>query len=210
MSNGVPAPAGHWRRTRALYLLLLAFLVPVVASYVAYYLVKPEGRTNYGTLIEPQRPVPNMAAVAIDGAAFDLRALKGKWIFVIADTGACDARCEAKLLHMRQQRTMTGKEMEAIERVWFVTDNKPLEARLSTEYAGTHIARVDERVLKEFLPLPAGADADLRDHIWIVDPFGNLMMRWPKNPDPNGTKGDMDRLLKAASLWTRVERGEKP
>ena len=207
--NG-PARASHWRRTRAVYLLALAFIAPVVASYFAYYVVQPAGRTNYGTLIDPQRPVPKIAAVSLDGTPFDLRSLKGKWVFVMTDGAACDAFCESKLLHMRQQRTMTGKEMEGIERVWFVTDKDSVSPRLIADYAGTHIVRADEDALKQFLSMPTSDDANLRDHIWVIDPFGNLMLRWPKNADPKGTKGDMDRLLNAASLWTRFERGGNP
>jgi hypothetical protein len=202
--------ASHWRRRGVLYLLALAFAAPIVASYIAYYVVQPEGRTNYGTLIEPQRSVPHIPGVRIDGTDFDLRALKGKWVFVMVDSAVCNADCEAKLLHMRQQRTMAGKEVERIERVWFATDKDPVAPRLIAEYVGTNVVRTDERALRDFLALPAGTSASLRDHIWVVDPLGNLMLRWPKNPDPKGTKGDMDRLLKAASLWTRVERDDKP
>lgn len=209
MSSASARRASHWRRNRVLYLLLLAFAAPVIASYVAYYVVQPHGRTNYGTLIEPQRPVPALTAQAIGGIEFDLRALKDKWVFVMVDSGACDARCEAKLFHMRQLRTMTGKEMEQVERVWFVTDAQPVATRLVGEYRGTHVVRADERSLRDFLPLPDD-HAALRDHIWLVDPLGNLMLRWPSDPDPQRAKGDMERLLKAASLWTRVERGDKP
>ena len=86
-----PAPSvNHWRRNRVLYLLVVVTLAPILASYFAYYVMPPSGRTNYGTLVEPQRPVPAIPATEVDGAAFDLRSLKGKWVLVIADSGACD------------------------------------------------------------------------------------------------------------------------
>ena len=198
----------HWRRNLPLYLLIAVTLAPILASYYAYYVKPPAGRTNYGTLIEPQRPVPAIAATALDGTPFDLRSLKDKWVFVMADGGACDAYCEAKLFHMRQQRTMTGKERDEIERVWLITDGQPVPTQLIREYEGTHFVRVDERDARAFLALPDAPNADLRDHIWVIDPLGNLMLRWPRNPDPKGTKGDVARLLKAAALWTRVERGK--
>lgn len=201
---------GHWRRNRVLYILILVTLAPIIASYVAYYLLPPAGRTNYGTLIEPQRPVPALSATALDGTAFDLRALKGKWLMVVVDGGACDAACEAKLFHVRQQRTMTGKERDQIERVWLITDAEPLSTMLMREYEGTHFVRVDARDLAGFLALPEVPGADLRDHIWLIDPLGNLMLRWPRDPDPKGTKKDLGRLLKASALWTKVERKGAP
>jgi hypothetical protein len=100
---------------------------------------------------------------------------------------------------------MTGKDRDRIERVWFITDREPLSTLLMREYEGTLFVRVDERDLA-FLSLPDTERAGLRDHIWLIDPMGNLMLRWPRDPDPKGVKGDIARLLKAESLWTRVER----
>lgn len=206
MTGQRPARAGHWRRNRALYLLILVSLAPIVASYYAYYVMPPSGRTNYGTLIDPQRPVPALAATRLDGAPFDLRALRDRWVLVMADGGACDEHCRAKLLQMRQQRTMTGKERDGIERVWFVTDRAPVDPALLREYEGTHVARVEAGELQPLLALPDAPGADLRDHIWLVDPPGNVMLRWPRDPDPKGTKNDIARLLRASSFWTRIER----
>lgn len=206
MNDNSAAPISHWRRNRVLYLLVAVTLAPILASYFAYYVMPPAGRTNYGTLVEPQRPVPPIPATGLDGAAFDLRSLKDKWVLVMADSGACDEYCESKLFHMRQQRTMTGKERDKIERVWLITDREPLPNMLLLEYEGTYFVRVDERDARPLLALPDTAIASPRDHIWLIDPYGNLMLRWPRNPDPKGTKSDIARLLKASSLWTRVER----
>lgn len=206
MNEAPAAPPSHWRRNRVLYLLIAVTLAPILASYFAYYVAPPAGRSNYGTLVEPQRPVPAIAATGLDGTAFDLRLLKDRWVFVMVDGGACDEYCQSKLFHMRQQRTMTGKERDEIERVWFITDREPPSNTLVREYAGTYFVRVDEGDIRSLLALPDSGGANLRDHIWVIDPLGNLMLRWPRNPDPKGTKGDIARLLKASSLWTRVER----
>lgn len=206
MTEPASAPASHWRRNRALYLLVALSLAPILASYFAYYVMPPSGRTNYGVLIEPQRPLPALAATGLDGAVFDLRTLRGKWVLVMTDGGACDEYCRSKLFHMRQQRTMTGKERDAVERVWLVTDDAAVPEALVRDYAGTHVLRADVRDVRGWLALPAAPDASLRDHIWLIDPLGNLMLRWPRDPDPKGTKADIARLLRASSFWTRIER----
>ena len=208
MTESTTKPVSHWRRNLALYLLIAITLAPIVASYFAYYVLPPAGRTNYGALIEPQRAVPALATRNLEGAAFDLRKLKDRWVFVMVDGGACDEYCQSKLFHMRQQRTMTGKQRDEIERVWLITDRAPVPDALIREYEGTHFLRIEENEVRAFLALPDVPGADLRDHIWVIDPLGNLMLRWPRNPDVKGTKGDIARLLKAASLWTRVERGK--
>jgi hypothetical protein len=200
--------SSHWRRYRVLYLLLALTLAPVLASYLAYYVLPPSGRTNYGELIEPQRPVPMLPLKTLDGADFDLRSLRGRWVLLMVDGGECREQCVEKLFHMRQQRTMAGKDRERVERVWLITDAAPLPIMLMREFEGTHFVRAQTARLRELLPLPGTSGARLEDHIWIVDPVGNLMMRWPKKPDPSRTKRDLARLLKASGNWIRIERKE--
>jgi hypothetical protein len=205
MNPGARRRASHWKRYRQLYLVLALAVAPVLAAFVAYYLFPPSGRTNYGTLIEPQRPTPVLPLTSLDGAAFDLRSLRGSWVLLMVDAGNCSAACAEKLFHMRQQRTMTGKDRERIERVWMITDSAPLSTMLMREYEGTHFVRTPVAPLREFLPLPE-TSSRLEDHIWIIDPLGNLMLRWPKDPDPSRTKQDLAKLLKASSQWVRIDR----
>ncbi len=57
---------------------------------------------------------------------------------------------------MRQQRLMTGKERDRVERVWLVTDEVPLSTLLLREYEGTHIVRASSAAVRELLA--AGRD----------------------------------------------------
>ena len=41
----------------------------------------------------------------------------------------------------------------------------------------------------------------LEDHLYVVDPMGEWMMRPPARPDPQKFKRDLDRLLRASSFW---------
>jgi hypothetical protein len=34
----------------------------------------------------------------------------------------------------------------------------------------------------------------------MIDPLGNLMMRFPKNADPNKIKKDISKLLRASAI----------
>ncbi len=90
-SNLPVSEPSHWRRYRPLYLLLAVCLAPVIASYTAYYLLPPGGRTNYGALIEPQRPLPELNLRQLDGSAVPSASLHGSWTMVQVDAGACDA-----------------------------------------------------------------------------------------------------------------------
>jgi hypothetical protein len=58
------------------------------------------------------------------------------------------------------------------------------------------------------MALPDMPGAQLQDHIWLIDPRSNLMLRWPKNPEINGVKRDLARLLKISAGWIRIDSGQ--
>lgn len=193
------SPTGtHWRRLRALYLLLAVCAAPVIASYLMYYVFPPSGRTNYGDLIEPQRPMPDLVLQQLDGAPYDLRRLRGSWLIVKVDAADCAEACRKQLWLMRQLRLMQGKNADRIERVFLVTDGAPLDAALLRDIEGTHVLRADRAELQRFLP--ATTAAPIETQLFLIDPIGNLMLRWPQAPDPSGMKRDLGKLLKASRI----------
>lgn len=187
----------HWRRYRVLYVLVAVCLAPVLASYLIYFAFPPAGRTNYGDLIE-QRTLGDLPVRLQDGAPYDLRDLRGKWLMVSIDRAACDDACRNHLWQMRQLRLATGKDAERIERAFLVVDAEPLETLLMREYDGTHFLRADRAALTP--QFPAAEGARIEDHVYLVDPLGNLMLRWPRNADPQRMKKDLQKLLKASRI----------
>jgi hypothetical protein len=187
--------AGRWK----LFLVVLVCASPMIASYLTYFVIKPQSRTNYGELVDPRsHPMPSLGSTSLDGKPTELDAYKGKWIMLQADSGECAEKCRTKLFQQRQLRLTTGKEMERIERVWLVTDDKPVDTTLLREYDGTRVLRADPAKLRQWLPVEEGAG--IADHVYMIDPLGNLMMRFPKNPDPNKMKKDISKLLRASSI----------
>lgn len=187
--------AGRWK----LLSILAVCAAPLVFSYITYYWIKPEGRTNYGEILDPRNyPVPQLNGHLLGGEPKELDAYKGKWIMLQVDSGACNDLCKKKLYDIRQLRVAQGKEMDRIERVWLVTDDLPVETLLLREYDGTHVIRVNPELLKKWLP--TDKDTQASDHIYLLDPLSNLMMRFPKNADPNKIKKDLGKLLRASGI----------
>ncbi len=186
---------GRWK----LYLVIAICASPLFFSYLTYYVIKPDGRTNYGTLLDPRLyPMPQLDSVLQGGEATGLDAYKGKWIMLQVGSSDCREACQTSLLHMRQLRLMQGKDMSRIERVMVITDENPIETSLLREYDGTHFLRAAARPVEAWLPAEAGAR--VQDRIYLIDPLGNLMMRYPVDPDPAKIKNDMTKLLKASSI----------
>jgi hypothetical protein len=182
-----------------LWVVLLVCASPMIASYFTFYVLKPEKRNNYGTLIDQRaHPVPAMATTTLDGKPVALEQFKGKWVMLMAAPAACEEACRKQLFAMRQLRTMQGKEMERIERVWLITDKEPLDTIVIREFDGTHMLRADGRAIAGWLPADPGTS--IADHIYMIDPLGHLMMRFPKDPEPRKVYKDIYKLLKASSV----------
>ncbi len=187
--------AGRWK----LLAVLAVCASPMIASYFTYYVIQPGAKNNYGALIDPrQHPMPTLNLQDQDGKVVELSSLKGKWLMLQIDDASCAEACQRKLLEMRQLRLAQGKGMDRIERVWLITDGQPVAEQLKPGIAGTHLLRSDKSRLEKWLPTENGTS--LQDHLYIVDPLGNLMMRYPKDADPNKIKKDLIKLLKASAI----------
>jgi hypothetical protein len=184
VENGEPRDSVR-RGRRKLALLAAFFLLPVGASWVVWNFDLVSGAAgNYGTLLSP-RPA------ALPPSA----ALKGKWVLVQFDSGACGAACENKHYFMRQVRRAQGKEMTRIERLWLVTDAVPPAPALLAAIEGTVVAGQGAALAASF-----PAERAVTDHIYLVDPLGNLMMRFPRDPDPSRVIKDLKHLLKVSGF----------
>ena len=181
---------------------------PVIASYFTYYVVRPEGRRNYGELIEPQRQLPAAQARTLDGATVPLRSLEGQWLLLSVAGGTCEGYCEQNLYWQRQLREALGKDKDRIDWVWLVDDAAPVREALRPGLSQATVLRVPREQLARWLqPAPGQA---LQDHLYVVDPMGHWMMRFPANMDREGAakaKRDLERLMRASAGWDQPGRG---
>lgn len=212
--HSMPAPGldADTRRTATgrlkMLLVLLVCAAPVIASYFTYFVLRPQGRTNYGELIEPLRPIPSGLPLAnAQGQPVPASSLRGQWLLVVVAGGQCDARCEKMLWVQRQLRETLGREKDRLDKVWLVADNAPLRPEtLAAVGAGTPVTvlRVDPVALGDWLE-PAAGHA-LEEHFYLVDPLGHWMMRMPADAQPDRMKRDLERLLRASSGWDKAGR----
>lgn len=194
MSSSIPNVAQRSFRIN-LVLIFAVFAVPLIAAYLSYYVWPPQGRLNYGELIDP-KTMPDVALRSADGKEFSLSTLRGKWIMLSVDSADCDEACDQKLFVMRQTRISMTKEMNRIERVLLLRGDAKATAELAKKYPGMHIlSGANDSLLNTFPGAPNSAD-----HIYLVDPVGQVMMRYVKNPDATGIRRDLTRLLSVSQV----------
>lgn len=184
---------------KKLLLLVAVFVLPLIASYLAYYVWQPQGGvSNYGELIQAV-PLPETIKLnKLAGGELQLKELRGKWLMVQVDSGSCDAACEQKLYAMRQVRLMQGKEQDRVVRVWLVSDATTPHPVLGQKTENVLMLKDTSGALTAQLPTPPQGKAT--QHIYLIDPLGNLMLRWPGNPDMKRMHKDLGRLLKYSQI----------
>jgi hypothetical protein len=183
-------------------LVLLACAAPVVASYITYYWVRPEARRNFGELIQPTRAIPRIEAERLDGTKMVLTELKGQWLLVSVAGAACDAACQQHLYLQRQILVGLGKERPRTEWLWLVNDKAQVPKSLLPALEEATVLRIDPQALAQWLQ--PEANKKLEDHLYMVDPMGEWMMRFPAQLNTEGAlkaKRDMERLLRASASW---------
>ena len=174
-----------------LLLLVALFFVPLAASFILYYGMswRPAGGTNHGELYSPARPLPASTAPLADG----------KWTLVYAGDGACDEDCHRSLVFARQTRLSLGKDMTRVNGLFLATAHCCDHAYLDSEHEGlvTLDAETDSTLAAVLATLPATE----REHsLYIVDPLGNLVMRYDTRKEPRGLLDDLKKLLKLSHI----------
>lgn len=195
--------SGRWK----MLLVLVVCAAPVVASYFTYYVVRPDARRNFGELIDPQQSLPDLAAMSLAGEAMNLQSLKGQWLLLSVAGGACDENCTHHLYLQRQMRESLGKDKDRLDWVWLIPDDAPVPEKLLVALAGATVLRVSDGALSNWLQPEVGHQ--LAEHLYVVDPIGNWMMRFPAKLDASGAakaKRDLERLMRASAFWDKAGR----
>ncbi|HEX9472657.1 MAG TPA: hypothetical protein VF931_00610 [Steroidobacteraceae bacterium] len=168
--------------------LLLLFAAPLGIAFWLYYgsSWRPASHTNHGRLIAPMVSVP--------GAAFT-----GKWSLVVIGAGAsgCDADCRDSLIYARQTWLSLGKLAPRVQRVLLGGTGCCDTAYLQREHAGLVTlppAATGGSALRQVFPAPQTRS------LFVVDPLGNLMMRYDVRDNPSGLRDDLKKLLELSHI----------
>jgi hypothetical protein len=195
-------------RTRSsrikLMLLFLVCAAPVIASYFTYYVIRPEGRRNYGELIQPQQPLPAFHATDMQGQVLPLTSLTHQWLIISVADSACNTQCEQHLYLSRQLRESLGKDKDRMDWVWLRTGDADVPQSMRAGLSTATVLKVTQADVQTWLQPAAGQAVE--DHLYVVDPMGNWMMRFPANIDPLKARKDLERLLRSSSSWDQPGR----
>jgi hypothetical protein len=199
MNIEADAAAVRGRNLRTIGALAALFLLPLIASFWMYYGGgwRPASRSNYGELIVPPRPIPDVELPKPAGGRADV-VPEGKWLLLYVGDGSCGTDCRRALYVMRQARIALGNEMGRVERAMLATRDCCDLGFLAGDHPGLQVFDATAAPAAPVLAILPPAD---REHsLYVVDPHGNLMMRHDARRDPKGLLADLKKLLKLSHI----------
>ena len=195
----IPAP---WRQRLFLLFIIACFAVPLAAAWWLVGRWTPGGTVQHGELLNPARPLTALRFTPLNGREPDGTTLRGHWVLIYAGSaGECAAACRTGLYDLRQVRLALGKDMGRVKTL-LLLDNEPIaELRqwLADEHAAMIVGVADLAARTEL----AGAfsqPGSAGDWIYLLDPLGNLLMRYPVASEPRGMLKDLQRLLRLSRV----------
>jgi len=196
-----------------LLVFCLVFTVPVCAAYLALYTGwwQKQGSTEHGQLLVP--PVQFNSLQLRDNAnkLLTTHFLQKHWLLIYIPPAQCSAACENSLFLMQQLKTSLGPDDERVKlALLFTQPNSTAAQKLKTLYPQftplhAHAPTLNQALAPFFL-LPK-ALLKMEDHLYIMDPLGEVMLRYPTYSDPKesilqgrGLLKDLKKLLKGSHI----------
>lgn len=198
-SGGGERPTGSMR---TLWLLLAIFVLPFVGGTSLYLFDwRPQRFGNHGELVQPLRVLPSEGLRRADGQPLVTAELQGVWWLAMPVGSACKKQCEGDQEAMYRLHVALNKEQTQLRRV-LITDvpadatARTVASRIPDLTLATWSGAANAAAWRDALPLRDGA-------FYLVDPIGNVMMRYDAGTEVRGVLKDIERLLKYS--WIRHE-----
>jgi cytochrome oxidase Cu insertion factor (SCO1/SenC/PrrC family) len=208
MSANPPNPdtTTQRRNRKVLILLMLVALAPVVLAYSLYLSGwRPHGKSlQHGELLNPARALPEVMLRSADGSMQPLSSLRRHWLLLSVGSLPCVGECLARLDTLQRLRLAQGKEMRRVQIVFVVLNGTHAE---QVAFAGTHPGlhvyggeRAALAPLVRALGDATDSDAGTSQRLYLIDPVGNLVLRYGPDADPRGIHKDLARLLRLSQI----------
>lgn len=191
-----------WRQRLFLLAVIACFVLPLAAAWLLVDDWRPGGSTQHGELLNPAQPLPELRFVPVDGRPANETALRRHWLMIYVGSAAkCDGRCRTSLYDIRQARLALGKDMVRVKTVLLLDGMPETEFRqwLATEHVDM-VAGVANAETRNALIQAFAQNQQVGEWIYLVDPLGNLLMRYPVTVNPSDVLKDLKKLLKLSQI----------
>ena len=189
--NDRPDPMRNRRGRRMLLVIFgIFFGCMLVAGALRFSGWRPAGSNVHGEMLDPPLDLREHAPALLDGGRYDWTPAARTWRIVVAPPAGCGVECERLATDLDKVWRLMGRNADHVDILWLCPDTEctvPAPLR-------------DDRTLRRLHPDPAflarlpGATTGLP--VYVIDPNGWLILRYPPGTDPGGLRADLAKLLK--------------
>lgn len=186
--------------------LMAIYAAPLIAAWLWLGYVRSNegaGVSVNGELITPAVPIEPFELTDNAGQLWGVEQLKEKWSMIYFADASCGESCEKSLYNMRQVRLSTGRRMQRVQRVLVTPDAPKMyellkDASEGLAVVGGKASQIDS--LQQQIQQAQATMEPCDGCIYLVDPFGNVMMRFAQDMDPKKIYKDLKHLLKVSRI----------
>jgi hypothetical protein len=181
-----------------LIMLGVIFLGPLLIAYLLYGSGsgwRPAAGTQHGQMLEPPALLPDMPLTS--GGSDTASNFRGKWSLIVVDELECGVLCKEVLRETRQIRRALGRDRDRVQRLFYLDGSEPDMKFFTDEHPELIVLQPESPAGQELLAAIGGRESG---DIFLADPLGNLIMRFPSGTGMRGIHKDLKLLLKISRI----------
>ena len=185
------------------WFVVLAFIAPVALAYFMYFFVEVKSFVNHGEILNPIIHINDFELKNETDEIIPQQELTFKWRTISFLGKDCDQLCETRLFDTRQIHTSLGKNQHRLLRMFVHLEpaGEALLTLMAEEHPGVIHVYCNEKIIINVLGDNIRDDAGISNNeTYIMDPMGNIMMRFTQDQPNKEFLYDLKKLLKASHI----------
>ena len=182
-----------------LWFVVFAFVAPAVVAYLMYFFGDIRSFTNHGEILNPVVDISALKLRDEENQLIPRDTLTYKWRMISFVGADCDESCNKRIHDMRQIHKSLAKDQHRVIRMIVHLDapSTELNALIAREYPNALNMYGDEKDISSAL----GDSARIhQNETYIMDPIGNVMMRFTQDQPNQLLLKDLKKLLKVSQI----------
>lgn len=187
------------RNPYTIWFVVASFVLPVVFAYIVFYFVEVTSFTNKGEILNPIVDITSLKLTDDKGEIIPRDTLTYKWRFISFVGSDCDEACNKRLHESRQVYRTLGKNRHRVLRVivHLAPASETLNSLIDVEYSDALNMNGNASAINAAFGNTSKLD---ENELYIMDPRGNIMMRFTQEQPMKDIQYDIRKLLKASQI----------
>jgi len=194
-------------RKKLVWIFALFFL-PLLLATIWFQVVQTGaiswGSTSRGELIDPAVPLTEFVLQEQgNDEPFVLDEVRGKWTIMYVPGAQCDDACKQALIDIRQTRLALNHRMARVQRVLLTDLSTAFDDEFTAAQVGLRIVGGSPDAIASLTDQVNKAQSDMEaksNLVYLIDPLGNLMMRYTPDQLSKPLFKDIKHLLKSSRI----------